>query len=200
MTSLATRKMVYRVLDQYKDAPKFVAFIEAMGKRFDDTDVIINHMLFGRFLATAENFELDRIGKLLGYPRPYKTDFSILFTAKSMTNPINDQARGFGTLSDPAAGGLFTSLFGLDSENLETDEVYRELLFIRSKVMNIGPSIPELYTWITESFGVGCVITVPSVMKIEIEISAAISVHQRHLIENFGPTLPGVNVLITNWE
>jgi len=200
MTTLATRKMVYRIIDQYRDAPKWVAFIEAIGKRFDDTDAIIDHLLFGRFLATAENFELDRIGQLLGYPRPYETNPDIIFAYKAAADPVNDQNKGYGTLSDPAAGGLYTSLFGLDSEDLVDDETYRELLYIRSRVMNLGPSIPELYTWITESFGVGCAITVSDVMHIRIELDSAISVHQRNLIEYFGPTLPGVNVLILNWE
>jgi hypothetical protein len=200
MTSLATRKMVYRILDQYKNAPKFVTFIEAIGARLDDTDTIIDHLLFGRFLETAENFELDRIGQLLGYPRPYQSDPSVIFTYKSASNPVNEQSKGYGSIYDPAAGGKYSSLGGLDSGTPETDAVYRELLFTRSKVLNTGPSIPELYTWITESFGIGCTITVPDVMHIRIQLDAAISVHQRNMIEYYGPTLPGVNILITNWE
>jgi len=54
MTNLATRKMVYRILDQYKNSPKFVGLIESIGKRFDDTDVILEHLLFSRFIDTAE--------------------------------------------------------------------------------------------------------------------------------------------------
>lgn len=199
-TSLATRKMVYRILDQYKDAPKWVAFIQSVGKLFDDTDAIIEHLLFGRFMDTAVGFELDRIGTILGYPRPYIEDTENIFTYRSYLD-INVQSKGFGTVSDPAVGGKYTSAYGLTSDIQLDDDAYRALLFIRSRVMSLGPSIPELYQWITEWFGVDVAITVPLVLNINIEItSGSLTAYQRRLIENFGPTLPGVAVLITNWS
>jgi hypothetical protein len=200
-TSLATRKMVYRILDHYKSSPKFVGFIQALGKRFDDTDTIIEHLLFGRFLDTAEDFELDRIGKLLGFDRPHKEIPELIFTTKASTNPLNNTSQGFGSSTLPGVGGLLSSSWGLTSDELVDDDTYRPLLQTRARVINLGPSIPEFYTWITESFGIDITITVPAVMQIEIEItSGSLNTYERNLIENYGPTLPGVSVFITNWS
>lgn len=201
MTSIATRKMVYRILDQYKNAPKWVAFIESIGKRFDDTDIIIEHLLFGRFLDTAENFELDRIGVLLGYDRPYVTDPDLIFTYRSYLDPINVQSKGYGSIIFPNTGGQYSSVYGLATGGLADDDVYRSLLVKRTKAINCEPSTPYFHQWIIENFEVEINMTFPAPMQIEIEItSGTVNLNERYLIESLGPTLPGVSVLITNWS
>lgn len=201
MTNLATRKMVYRILDQYKNSPKFVGLIESIGKRFDDTDVILEHLLFSRFIDTAEGFELDRIGKILGYGRPYVQDPDLIFTYDSHTDVVNVQSKGYGSISDPTAGGFYSSVFGLTTGDLADDETYRGLLYKRARAINCEASTPYFYQWIVENFDVEINMTFPSVMEIEIEItSGSMDLNERYLIENLGPTLPGVSVLITNWS
>jgi hypothetical protein len=201
MTSLATRKMVYRILDQYKDAPKWVAFIESMGILMDETDEVLEYLLFRRFFDTAEGVHLDRIGVLLGYARPYVQDPDLIFTFDSYTDTVNIQSRGFGTLADPNIGGQYSSIYGLTTGPLVDDDTYRELLFKRAKAINCEPSTPFFYQWIVDNFGIEISMTFPTPMQIEIEItSGSINVNERYLIESLGPTLPGVSVLITNWS
>ena len=201
MTSLATRKMVYRILDQYKNSPKFVGLIEAIGKRFDDTDNIIEHLLFSRFIDTAEGFELDRVGVILGYARPYEQNPDLIFTFDSYTDPVNVQSKGYGSISAPGVGGLYSSVFGLTTGDLVGDEEYRELLFKRAQAINAEASTPYFYKWIIDNFGIEINMTFPTPMEIEIEItSGSLNLNERYLIENLGPTLPGVSVLITNWS
>lgn len=194
--SLATRKMVYRVLHQYKDAPKFVEMIRSIGLLMDETDAVIEYLMFGRYIDTAEGVHLDRIGRILGYPRPY-AEREDVFTYRAIGD-TNYSSKGFGTLSNPATGGAYSTIQGLFSDTLIDDDAYRILLKIRAKAITSNPDIASIYTWIVGSFGVDCTVIVPYPGRIEILITSGnLTAHERYLIQWKSPALPGITVLLT---
>lgn len=189
MTTLATRQMLYRVLNQYSQGDKWNNTISEVGALFDETDAVLYEMLFGRFLDTAVGVHLDRVGGFIGLKRGYAQQTEGILTWYDASGPyVGAETWGYG---------VWTSSKGLFTDEKWSDDEYKHRIRVRAKSRGLGGSIPEIYTWITESFGVGCVITVPEPMKINIELSGIYTALDVWLIENESPALPGVEVFVS---
>lgn len=199
-TSLATRKMIYRLLDQYRDNPRIVGYLEAIGARADDSEDIVVALMFGGYLDTAEGWLLDRLGALLGTPRPASEQVDGIFTYRSVTNPVHIANRGYGSLAVPGLGGMYQSLRGLYTDELASDLEYRRILRTRAAAIGSGASIPALFEWLVAVTGVGITIAETGPAAVSVTIDALIPYQTRRMIENRSPALAGVSVTVDNWE
>jgi hypothetical protein len=199
-TSLATRKMIYRLLDQYRENPEIVGFLEAVGARFDDSDAIIEALLFGQYLDTATGPLLDRLGVILGFPRPAAEQIEGVFTYRSLSNPIHLADRAYGSTAIPGLGGAYQSLRGLYLDEMASDDEYRALLRVRAKSIGAGAAIPDLYEWLVAVTGVGITLSEPAAAAVSVTIDAPIPYQIRRTIENNSPALAGVSLTVDNWE
>lgn len=63
-----------RILYQFKDKPKFEAFITAFVQQFQDIEDVIGQLLTDRQIDTATGENLNILGRIVGQPREGRTD------------------------------------------------------------------------------------------------------------------------------
>lgn len=63
-----------RILYQFKEKPKFEAFITAFVQQFQDIEDVIGQLLTDRQIDTATGENLNVLGRIVGQPREGRTD------------------------------------------------------------------------------------------------------------------------------
>jgi len=191
-------KAIGRLLNQFSDGPNWQALLTAVAARFEDTDIVLEGLLLYRTLETAEGVWLDQVGEIVGFSRPAEeVPDSGVFTLKAVGDPDNPD-QGLSSLS-ALDGGVLTSLNGLPTDNLASDDIYREYLFGKVKATYSKSTIPAIYEFIKFVFAVESEIRSPETGQVTVELASALTGAQRRIIERLAPVSAGVNLTIINW-
>lgn len=136
------------------NGPVINATMQALNKCLEDSDSVCEY-LHGLSIRTAQETELENIGRILGYPRPlvpegFEQESVFLFTTILET----DATMGFSTV-DSEVGGRFVST-GLSESNYMDLGLYRKFLdkiaYIKrygitlSSVDSIAKAVDDNYT------------------------------------------------------
>ena len=192
-------KMQARLLNQFQVSARLKSLLDAINNRFDDSDDVLDYLLYYRFLDTASGVWLDTIGIILGlYPRPYVEREDGIFTYTDLIEP-NDPDLGYSDVA-LSTGGVWNSLKGLPTDTLVDDATYRALLTAKIFSTYAEPTIPNVYLFIKLAFNdTESTITVPTPGTVEVELATAITNYERNLLVQLAPVAAGYDVIITNW-
>jgi len=196
MTSPKGEKMKARLLNQFSVSTQLKELLDIINNRFDDSDTVLEDLLFKRWIDTAEGVWLDALGVLIGIPRPFG-EFEDIFEYKAIGDP-DDPDHSFGTVGG-GTGGRYTTLNGLPNSTPATDDVYRVYLKAKSAATEAGPTIPEIWAFINSAFGIDATLAVNTVGNIEVTIPTALTGVERRLLVNLAPVAAGVSITIMNW-
>lgn len=189
-------KMKFRTLNQFKVTSRLLSLFDVYNARFDDSDNVLEYLLFYRFLDTASGVWLNIIGLVAGVGRPYK-DREDVFTYKSVGG-TDDPDLCFGNLTT-GGGGIYNSLQGSPTLEFLGDDDFRALIRAKIVATSSRPTIPAIYTFIKDAFGVESIVTSPSPKEVDIQILEPLSQFERNLIVAYAPVAAGVNVDLSNW-
>jgi hypothetical protein len=194
--SIKGDKMKFRTLNQFKVTSRLLGLFDAVNERFDDSDVVLDYLLFYRFIDTASGVWLDIIGDIVGVERPFKDRLDI-FTFKHVGG-VDDSSLSYSNTTT-GGGGHYTSLNGSPTTEKLGDEDFRLLINAKISATNSAPTIPAIYTFIKDAFDVESIVTSPAPGEVAIEILEPLSNFERRLVLTFAPVAAGVNVGISNW-
>jgi len=196
--SIKGDKMAGRVLDQFTVSARLLQLIDAINNRFDDSDDMLEYLLYYRFLDTASGVWLDTLGIILGLsPRPY-TEREDIFTFKAV-GETDDPTLAYGDVAG-TTGGVWTTLNGSPTTTFISDTVYRALLKAKIFATYAEPNIPNIYIFIKFAFNdTESIITVPTPGTVEVELVTALTNSERRLLVQFAPVSAGFEIVITNW-
>lgn len=189
------------LLNQFRDAPGILSFLEAIFNRIEDTDGLLAALLTKRDLESAEGVWLDILGAIVGVRRPVALipDENI-FTMKNVGDP-DDPDLSFGDAVPPTSGGYFQTLAGVrfPDAGLVDDDTFR--VFLKAKIYSTSssPSLPGIGRFISEGFGIDPAdfeITVPKSGYIQIELDSAVDSTVRFAIRTFAPVAAGVDLYV----
>ena len=190
-------KMKARTLNQFKVSARLLEMLDAINNRFDDSDAVLDYLLYYRFLDTAVGVWLDIIGKILGLARPFQERDDI-FTYKSIGDP-DDSTLAYGDTAG-STGGVWTSLQGASTGDLVDDDTYRALLKAKIFAANAKPTIPNIYLFIKQAFNdTESIVTSPAPGEIEVELVTSLTNGERRLLVELAPVGAGKQITITNW-
>lgn len=196
--SVKGEKMKSRLLDQFQVSTKLKALLDVINARFDDSDAVLDYLLYYRFLDTASGVWLDVIGVILGvFPRPFEEQSDNIFTYKGVGD-LDDATLAFADVTQ-TTGGSYQSINGLQTTTPVDDDTYRALLKAKIFSSYVEPTIPNVYLFIKRAFGIESTVTVPTPGTVEIEIASALTPYQRRLLVQYAPVGAGYGVAITNW-
>jgi predicted DNA-binding transcriptional regulator AlpA len=188
-----------RLLNQFEDAEDMIELFRAIFNRIAEADALLEGLLLNRWLDTAEGVWLDIIGAIVGVPRPAgEVDPSIIFTYRAETD-VSDPNKGYGTLPQVNAVGLYNSLFGLSTNEPASDDEYRQRIRAKVAVTGAGVSYPDIYRFIRDTFEVEPHLSSPYVGRVEVELEEWISNRNRLFLVESAPVSAGVEIEITNW-
>jgi len=191
-------KMKARTLNQFKVSSRLLDLLDVINNRFDDSDAVLEYLLYNRFLDTAAGTWLDVIGLIVGlYPRPF-TEREDIFTFKSI-GEVDDPTLAWGDVAG-TTGGVWTSLDGAPTTTYMDDESFRSLIKAKIFAANAAPTIPNIYKFIKLAFdGAESKITVPTPGTIEVELVDPLTNGERRLLVALAPVSAGFEITITNW-
>jgi hypothetical protein len=190
-------KMKSRLLNQFTVSTRLAELLDVINNRFDDSDDVLDYLLYYRFLSTASGVWLDEIGATLGLTRPY-TERADIFTYKSI-GEADDTTLAWSDVAG-STGGVWTTLNGSPTATLVSDTIYRALLEARIYTMYAEPTIPNIYTFIKLAFSnTESIVTVPTPGLIEVELVTALTNIERRLLVQLAPVAAGMEITITNW-
>jgi len=196
MTSLLGQKMIDRLPDQFKITGRLIDLIKVINNRFDDTDSLIDYLMFYRFLDTASGVWLDTIGVIVGVlSRPYESEENI-FTYGTVSEISTTE--GFSD-STGLNGGHYMDGFGLPTTDRIDDDKFRVLIKAKIFATNVSPTIPNIYTYIKNAFGIESIVTVPETGSVSVEIAESLTVLERAWLVQYAPVAAGINIAISNW-
>lgn len=192
-------KMVSRLANQFTVSSRFIDLLgTVINNRFDDSDAVLDYLLYYRFLDTASGVWLDVLGIILGiYPRPY-TERTDVFTFKSV-GEADDPTLGYGDVAG-TTGGVYSSLTGAPTTTPIDDTAYRALLKAKIFATHADPTIPNIYLFIKAAFNdTESIVTVPTPGTVEVELATALTNSERRLLVQYAPVAAGYGITITNW-
>ena len=193
--SNATNKMTHRLLDQYRNNLRFAGFLGAIGRRFDDTDSIIYHYLFNRYLESAAGQDLDWVGEKIGMRRPARYREERIFRYRSKDDPGGPSERGYNAGVYQSADGL--PLVGEGNVTVGDDE-YRELLRWRAASYDVGASVPEVWRWVRAVVDADVDVDVvsPAPGSVTIRLLGFVPRRTRWILKKYCPVVAGVSVSV----
>ena len=185
-----------RITSEYRNQPKFVAYVTALVQPLLDSQALLRSLLDIYDLDTAIGVQLDAVGKWIGRSRYLEQPLNGIYFSFDSTGLGFDQGTWFGP---------FDALDGLTTID---DTTYRALLYAKRIMNNWDGTIPEIAEAIAAllagtSPGSNLVVVDNQDMSMTVGIAgqvppaAIISLLQG----NFVPITPsgvGVNYLITS--
>jgi len=190
-------KMQSRPLNQFQVTARLLSLLDAVNNRFEDSDAVLDYLLYYRFLDTASGVWLDTLGTIIGLARPY-TERDDIFTFKTV-GEADDTTLSYGSVGG-TGNGVYSSLTGTPTTTLVDDTVYRALLKARIFATFAEPTIPNIYLFIKAAFNdTESVITVTTPGTVEVELVTALTNGERRLLEQVAPVAAGFELVITNW-
>ena len=158
-----------RLLDQFQGSTKLLQLLEAACNRVTDTDTVLDAMESELLNIESGGVWLDLVGAILGLERPLKDfDPSNIFTIRG-DDWVSDPDKGVYN-SVGGTGGYIQSATGIPDSAGATmsDADYRELLKAKIAAARAAGSIPDIYNFILDGFGVEPAVTVPSINQIDV--------------------------------
>jgi len=130
---------VSRLVTQFKESTNFIKYIKGLLVESNTLEGVFNDLLNSRWIDTAEGFQLDILGSIVGQTREF-IDAEIFDYFGFFDNP---QAQSFGSSQNPSLGGRFVSIGeSITGIRLLSDDEYR--IFIRARISrNSTSSTPE---------------------------------------------------------
>lgn len=115
-----------KYLPKQMNGPVINSIMQAMEDQFDDTKTIEDY-LYNLSIVTAQETELENIGRIIGYPRPlvpvgFEAENVFLFTEQQEQDPDT----GFSTVGSEI-GGRFASVRSSVSNYMDIN-LYRQVL------------------------------------------------------------------------
>jgi len=132
-------KAISRLVTQFKESPNLINYISNFLSESENLEQVFQDLLNERWIETAEGYQLDIIGAIVGQPRVI-IEGSIFTYFGFLGNPSSDS---FGDIDNVGLGSPFASLDTVLTGNRRlTDTEYR--LFIKARIVkNISNSTPE---------------------------------------------------------
>lgn len=126
-----------RLAFQFKESHKLKDLISVQLDGFQTLDNTFNDLLDNRLLDNAIGQQLDGIGEILGYPRPFlSVDVQNVFGFFS-----DPTALGFTDINDTTLGGNFVEFAA--TRQLANDETYRKLLKAKAVINRTSMTVEE---------------------------------------------------------
>lgn len=189
-----TDKALSELLNQFEDKQNITKLFIVLSARFEDTDAMLDHLLYDRWIDTAVGVHLDVIGRIVGMERLYlQVSPANIFTYRGYLDP-NVPTKGYGTVAGPGVGGVYTSIHGLFTDTPISDPVYRDWIKWKILTRNKIESIPTMYEFIDDRFSYQSVITVPITGRVRVEVPILSTASERFLMRRFMPLAAGVEL------
>jgi hypothetical protein len=187
-----------RLPNQLEDSSNLKALISIMAGLFEESNGILRTLRDDLTIDGAEGAWLDEIGDIVGVARgAVQVSDQYLFTFATVASFPGDRNKGYYNSAIPS-GGHFVGFEGLSAGVSFSDSDYRDL--IRAKVASTysGDSIPEMYTWIVDVFGIDCKVYTIAPAEIGIDIYGYLTHTQRRILLEYIPRGAGIDVSIVN--
>ena len=113
------------LISQYKGQPNINKILDIFCGQLEEIKNAYIQLLNNRHIDVADGVQLDIIGEILGYARPYiLTAPDDIFTLENNAN----LGKGFGTYTNALTGGRFVGFRNLDGFSFLDDVNYRKRL------------------------------------------------------------------------
>ena len=193
--SYAGDKMKSRLLNQFTVSTDFLKLIDAFNDRFDDSDNIIDYLLYYTMKDTAQGVWLDDVGLRVGLERPYIPSENIFEYRDLLTaNDPDKSYRGMGS----SVGGTYQGIYGTPSAVHVDDAEYLKVINAKIFAKNVKPTVANIYTFIKDGFDTLCTITTPSVHSIQVDLATTLNQYHIGLIMLHAPVAAGKTLTIIN--
>jgi len=127
-------KAVKRLIQQYRDKPKFNALVELYANIAQEIEDTSFDLLLLRDVETAFGVQLDVIGRIVGQGRQLSGAIPFLFFGYSDAGSVPVNVGGYGDEGNPAIGARYHSEDEDTSADVElADHEYR--LFIKARII-----------------------------------------------------------------
>ena len=196
-----TERILSRLLDQQRDGDDWNNFFDIIAAEAEEIIEALVDMSTLSWKDTAGGWWLDRVGEIVGVPRPGDEEVDDIFTVCEYTDePVVDANRGWGDTSNPSTGGIIWDINGVILEDESSDEDFLDFIEAKIAATNADASIPGLALYCYDAFGLEVTVTVPEAGKVLIELpTTGYDLRQRRYLEIFCPAIAGVDVLFDGW-
>lgn len=191
-----------RCLNQFLNSTNLQLLFEDIYDQVQDSQDLVDYLLTNLNVDTAEGVWLDRLGVLVGLPRPYADqDKDYIFTAK-LTGEVDDPEKGCYD-SATGKGGYIQTYVGInvvaDTSTQVSDAEYRKQIKAKAVANHVSGIPSDFYDFLKDGFDVESDIDDSTVGLIEITIYDFLSQKERRFVEENGPRSAGTRVEIINW-
>ena len=136
-----------RLAFQFEQSENLKGLISAQLDSFEELDDTFNDLLSDRLLDKAVGKQLDGLGDILGFPRPFlPIDVSGVFGF--LTDPTS---KAFGDINNPSSGGNFVGFNG--TRQIAGDDTYRTLLKARTVINRSSMTVEETIETLVATYG-----------------------------------------------
>jgi len=196
-----TERILSRLLDQQRDGDDWLTsfgILAAEGEEIVDALVDLSTLVW---LTTAGGYWLDRIGEIVGVPRPIDEEVDNIFTVCDTGDEAIEAALlGWGDDDHLSEGGYVWDDYGVLLSDSATDEDYLDFINAKIAATNADASIPGLAQYVLDAFGLACTVSSPAAGTVIVELPVSgFDLRQRRYLEIFCPALAGIDVLFDGW-
>jgi len=190
-----------RLLNQFQNRPKWLAFLAVLFARMQDSDDMIVELATKRHIDTAEGIWLNQVGEIIGLVRPeaFESD-DYIFTYKDIGDP-DDVDKAFATVPATTGGKYQDALGGLTIDGVPmADDDYRQA--IKGKAWTTGKfgSLKNITLFCREVFGFEADVTSPITGFVLVTPREYITAQQKWLTELLAPLIAGVTIRVEYFD
>ena len=196
-----TTKAIKRLIQQYRDKPKFNALISLYAGISQEIEDTAFDLLLLRDVDTAIGSQLDVIGRIVGQSRQLADASPFIFFGYSDAGVAPVEVGGYGTTANPTIGARYHSETEETSGDLElADPEYR--LFIKARILKnhaIGTLNEIISAIILLSETTSFTIT-EGIMELDLNFTpGSVNTTTLNLLQNFDllPRPAGVAITVT---
>lgn len=170
------------LLDQFRDGENLGKLLDAIYKRFEDTDYLLSKLLTDRGVETSFGVWLDNAGLIVGITRPneFYPDSNI-FTVKDDPGDPDDPDKAFDN-------GYFQSLYGITIPGVPmSDTNFRLYVKAKAGATNRSPSLPSICRFVMETFSVDATVDSPVGGLVRITFNEPVTNEVRFMTKRLAP-------------
>lgn len=143
-----------RLFAKYRNSPNILGVMEILSDPTQDTRDVLDWLLSGLSIDTAEGELLDFLGELIGVDRPPAQEENILWLCGDWETP-GDPDNRYGLATDALTeGGYLTRDDGLPSKSAPgtymSDTDFRALIRSRGRTFRQKATRENVYEWLVE--------------------------------------------------
>lgn len=191
-----------RLPNQFEDATNLQILIGIMSALFEESNEILAYIRDDTTIDDGEGVWLDEIGDIVGVARGagQRPDASIFAYCDNEDFP-GDPLKGFSDLLDDPdfTGGHYMGVDGLPDGTEFSDADYR--LLIRAKIASTysEDTIPDMWQWIYDVFGVDAFVYTSGPAEIGVDLPIYMSHTWRRVLEKYLPRAAGVGFNVVDF-